>query len=226
LTPAAESDLTEELAQHLEERYRELMQGGAEEAEAYRQAAAELEDPEVIRGLSKSGHRMPSREAAPVATEGSGNWCVDFAQDLRFAGRTMRKNPVFVLFVMLTLGLGIGANTTVFTLINTVLLHPLPVPNSSELVSIGDSEEARTARSAAPLPISYLNLKDYRARNGVFGSLAGYTHQGLLRSRRRKARSACLWNWSPEVTFRRWVSMPPKVDSSCRKKTVFPAPTR
>jgi len=175
LTPAAESDLTEELAQHLEERYRELLQGGAEEAEAYRQAAVELEDPEVIRGLSKSGHRMPSREAAPVATEGSGNWCVDFAQDLRFAGRTMRKNPVFVLFVMLTLGLGIGANTTVFTLINTVLLHPLPVPNSSELVSIGDSEEARTARSAAPLPISYLNLKDYRARNGVFGSLAGYT---------------------------------------------------
>jgi predicted permease len=175
LTPAAESDLTEELAQHLEDRYRELLQGGAEEAEAYGQAAAELEDPEAIRGLSKRSHRMRSSETAPVGTEGSGNWCIDFGKDLRFACRTMRKNPVFVLFVMLTLGLGIGANTAVFTLINTVLLHPLPVPNSSELVSIGDSEPARTAKSAAPLPISYLNLKDYQVRNGVFGSLAGYT---------------------------------------------------
>jgi hypothetical protein len=115
LTPAAESDLTEELAQHLEDRYCELLQGGAEETEAYRQAAAELEDPEAIRGLSKRGHRMPSSEAAPAATEGSGNWCLDFGKDLRFAGRTMRKNPVFVLFVMLTLGLGIGANTAVLT---------------------------------------------------------------------------------------------------------------
>jgi predicted permease len=175
LTPVEESDLREELAQHLEDRYRELLQGGAEEAEAYRQAAAELDDAEAIRGLSKRSQRVPRSETVPIGEQGSGNWFIDLGQDLRFAVRMMPKNPIFVLFIMLTLGLGIGANTTVFTLINTVLLNPIPVPHSSGLVSVAGSEAARMSRSGAPQPISYLNFKDYQARNAVFASLAGYT---------------------------------------------------
>ncbi len=175
LTAAAEQDLTEELAQHLEDRYSELVEGGAEEAEAYRQAAAELDGHEVFRGLSGKGRQMSSSEAVPAGSEGSGNWFLDLSKDLRFAGRAMRKNPLFVLSVVLTLGLGIGANTTVFTLINTLLLNPLPVPNSSALTSVAASELAPTARSAALLPISYPNWKDYQRRNQVFASLAGYT---------------------------------------------------
>jgi putative ABC transport system permease protein len=80
-----------------------------------------------------------------------------------------------VLFVVLTLGLGIGANTTVFTVVNTLLLNPLPVPNSSELISVAASEVTHTTRSAVPLPISYPNLNDFQSRNEVFRSLAGYT---------------------------------------------------
>jgi len=175
LTPEVEADLTEELTQHLEDRYRELLQGGAEEAEACRQAAAEVDDQDAICGLIRRGHQMSRSETVQVGSERSGNWLIDLWKDLRFAGRTMRKNPLFVLFVVLTLGLGIGANTTVFTVVNTLLLNPLPVPASSELTSVAASEVAHTARSSAPLPISYPNLKDFQARNEVFGSLAGYT---------------------------------------------------
>jgi predicted permease len=175
LTPEAESDLTEELSQHMEDRYRELLQGGADEAEAYRQTAAELDDQDALRELSTGSDRMPRSETVQAGSARSGNWFIDAWKDLRFAGRTMRKNPFFVLAVVLMLGLGIGANTTVFTLINTLLLNPLPVPNSSELTSVTAAQLTRTATSAAPLPISYLNLKDYQARNKVFGSLAGYT---------------------------------------------------
>ena len=82
-------------------------------------------------------------------------------QDVRYAVRTWRKAPGFVAVVILTMALGIGANTVVFTVINTVFLNPLPVGNPSELVSVGTS--------------SYPNLKDFRERNQVFTSLAGHT---------------------------------------------------
>ena len=77
---------------------------------------------------------------------------------------------------LLTLALGIGANTTVFTVINTLVLNPLPVPDSSELAAVGVAKEGSTAQSSAPLLLSYADLKDYQAKNGVFGSLAGYTN--------------------------------------------------
>ena len=175
LTPAAESDLTEELAQHLEDRYRELLDDGVRETEAYRRVAAEQDDSEAIRGLSTASRRMPRNEAVPGGGGRSGHWSTDLWKDLRFAGRAMRKNPAFALFVALTLGLGIGANTTVFTLINTLLLNPLPVPDASRLTSVAASETSGGARSARAFPISYPDWKDYAERNGVFSSLAGYT---------------------------------------------------
>jgi hypothetical protein len=82
---------------------------------------------------------------------------------------------MFVLFVVLTLALGIGANTTVFSVINTLILNPLPVPDSSGLAAIAIAEAKSTSKPTTPLPISYADLKDYQARNGVFRSLAGYT---------------------------------------------------
>jgi len=87
----------------------------------------------------------------------------------------MRKSPMFVLFVVLTLALGIGANTTVFTLVNTLILNPLPATNPSELAAVATSEVNSTSKSSAPLPISYADMKDYQRRNGVFSSLAGYS---------------------------------------------------
>src|SRR3979409_1650406 len=99
----------------------------------------------------------------------------DLWRDFRYSCRTMRKNPVFVIFVVLTLALGIGANTTVFTLINTLILNPLPVSTPAELVAISGAGARNASASPTLLPVSYADLKDYQSRNDVFQSMAGYT---------------------------------------------------
>jgi predicted permease len=181
LKPTAESDVVEELSQHLEDIYRDLQSGGASAEEAYRSALSELDDTYPLRLESGRTQRMPKPHPVPVgeASSGGGLALTSFMdvlwRDIRYAGRTMRKAPLFVLFVVLTLGLGIGANTTVFTVINTLILNPLPVPNSSELAAVGLMKARNTSQSSALLPLSYADLKDYRDRNRVFRSLAGYT---------------------------------------------------
>jgi predicted permease len=172
--PAAETSLIDELAEHLEHRYREITSSGANEKEAYEQTIAELSDLAALRA------HMPKHDPIPLAGPPAGNFLEDLWRDLRYAVRTMRKNPLFVLFVVATLALGIGANTTVFSVINTLLLNPLPVPDSSKLFALSGSENKTTAKSVAPLPVSYLNLRDVQARNTVFRSLAGYTSPAVL----------------------------------------------
>src|SRR6185503_1991756 len=140
LTPAAESSLVSELAEHLEQRFRELRSGGASPEEAYKQTAAEVADMAPLRAYYERIHRMPSQEPTPLAAESGGNFLEDLLRDVRYAARTMRKNPLFVLFVVATLALGIGANTTIFSVINTLILNPLPAPHSSELFALSGSE--------------------------------------------------------------------------------------
>lgn len=171
----AEPDLIEELAQHLEDRYRELRGGGLSEEEANQTVLAEVQDMHPLAAELERSECMPKYEAVPAGDARSGNFIEDLWRDLRYSSRTMRKNPLFVFFVVSTLALGIGANTTVFTIINTLLLNPLPVPNSSTLVSVSIRGTKNTAKSQASLPMSYADLKDYQVKNAAFQSLAGYT---------------------------------------------------
>lgn len=176
---SAESALSEELGQHLEDRYREHLSGGSTEQEAYEKVISELEDLHPLQaGLQRS--QIARYDQVPVGEANSGNLFDDLWRDVRYADRSMRKSPVFVLFVVLTLGLGIGANTTVFTLINTMILNPLPVPDSSSLTAVGVVKAGSKSNSNAMLPMSFADLKDYRAGNRSFGSLAGYTSPRVL----------------------------------------------
>jgi putative ABC transport system permease protein len=179
LTTAAESELTEEIAQHLEELYRELESGGATPEAAYARTVAELDNISELRsGLERNQH-MPRHEAVPTGDAVASTWMNDLQRDLRYAGRAMRTNPVFVLVVVLTLGLGIGANTTVFTVINTLLLNPMPVARPSELVAVASVPSVGSAENTL-LPLSYPNFKDYEAQTDAFESLAGYTRMRAL----------------------------------------------
>ncbi len=176
----AEAELVEELAQHLEDKYREMVSGGASEDDAYRTTAAELDDVAGMRAEMERKQLMPKHEAAQAGDAKTGRFLDDLGRDLRYTFRNMGKTPAFVLFVVLTLALGIGANTTVFTIVNTLILNPLPVPDASGLAAVEMAQAKGTSRSAVVLPLSYANLRDYQGKNEVFESLAGYTSPQIV----------------------------------------------
>ena len=95
-----------------------------------------------------------------------------FLNDVRFGGRMLRKHPTFTLAAVFSLALGIGANSTVFSLLNAVLLSPLPVHEPARLVSVFTTDEANRGGFLTYLPTSRLNFEDYRDRNRVFSGVA------------------------------------------------------
>src|SRR5437773_683107 len=97
--------------------------------------------------------------------------------DLKFGLRLLAKTPGFTIVAALSLALGIGANTTIFTLINAVLLNPLPVEEPSKLVAVWTTDERNTGGFNSFLQTSSLNYRDLRDKNEVVTGLAA--HQGL-----------------------------------------------
>ena len=90
-------------------------------------------------------------------------------QDLRFGLRVLAKQPAFTLVAIVTLALGIGANTAIFSVVNAVLLSPLPFPESSRLVDLNE-----TFKPSGFGSISVPNLRDWQQQNAVFAGVAGY----------------------------------------------------
>jgi predicted permease len=93
-------------------------------------------------------------------------------QDLRFAARSLFKRPGFTLVAVASLALGIGANTTIFTMVNTVFLNPLPVREPRRLAVVYSEDAANKA--AGLTQISFPNYEDYRDQNQVFDGLAAW----------------------------------------------------
>src|SRR5262249_41462477 len=148
-----------EVAQHLEDLFNELRSGGSDAGDAYRLTMAELNDLYPLRAGLERNQVMPKNDVVRAGESAPGNFVEGVWKDFRYALRSMRKNPVFVLFVVLTLALGIGANTTVFTLINTVVLSPLPVRNANGLAAVTAADSRNTSNSGSMFPISYADLK-------------------------------------------------------------------
>lgn len=94
-------------------------------------------------------------------------------QDIRFGLRMLRKNPGFAVVAVLVLGLGIGATTAIFTVVNTVLLHPLPYPDSERLVVIRDVQP-----QFGQTPMSYPQFLAWREQKDVFEQVATFTRSG------------------------------------------------
>jgi macrolide transport system ATP-binding/permease protein len=95
--------------------------------------------------------------------------------DLRFAVRMLFKYPAFSIVAFLALVLGVGANTTVFGIINALLLRPLPVGHSAEVVKVFTTDNHIKGNQST----SYLNFQDYAKENTAFSSMAAYTFAGM-----------------------------------------------
>lgn len=97
-----------------------------------------------------------------------------FLQDLTYGARMLMKSPVFALIAILTLALGIGANTAIFSVVNGVLLNPLPFPHPEQIVSL--FVEMPNFKNAS---ISYPNFEDWRRMNRTFSAMAAYRSSGF-----------------------------------------------
>src|SRR5581483_5343726 len=100
-----------------------------------------------------------------------------FLQDLKYGARLLLKSTALTIVAALSLALGIGANTTIFTLVNAVLLNPLPVEDPAQLVSVWTNDERNQNSALGFLQLSPANFADLRDKNEVFSGLTA--HAGL-----------------------------------------------
>ena len=143
-----------EIEYHLERLAQDYIAQGIEPGEARRRALVDFGGPAQIQEDLRDVHRA--------------RWLADLRMDLVYAARTLRRSPGFLASATLTLALGIGANTAIFSLIDAVMLRPLPVPNPSGLVQV-----ARFTESGDGRDVSYPLFEYFRDRlTSISGSFA------------------------------------------------------
>ena len=166
-----EAEIVEELSQDLEERFEKALREGASEEEAKQLALEELVQPDSLSAQLKR-LKMPLRQ--PLLTIGANKTrhrFVGFWDDIRFGVRMLRKQPGFAVVAILTLGIGIGASTAMLSLVQDVLLRPLPYAHSDRLYAIwASSESTGQTKVAASGP----DFEDYVDQNRSFVRLAEY----------------------------------------------------
>jgi putative ABC transport system permease protein len=168
LEPAHEAEIVEELAQHLEDVYQRSRNAGATEAEATSAALKELATDDL---LQKEMRRSQTPFKAPPVAGGptNANIVADLLHDLRYAARLQRKNPGFTIVAIIALALGIGANTAIFSVVNTVLLRPLPYKDPERLVMVWEDATKHGYPRDTP---AAANFVDWRDQNQSFEGMA------------------------------------------------------
>jgi hypothetical protein len=156
-------ELAEELESHLQMHVEDNVRSGMTPEEARRQAVIKLGGFESTKESYRDRRGLPFIET--------------FIQDLRFGARMLRRNPGFTAVAVLTLALGIGANSAIFSVVNAVLLKPLPYENGERLVVVKQG----APRAGFPdVSFSVPEILDYRAQNRSFDALVEYHSMAFI----------------------------------------------
>src|SRR5271168_4199508 len=157
------SDLSAEIQQHLDEKIETLIAEGMSRQDATRRAKREFGNVARIEERGREAWMWPLVEA--------------LCADTKFAIRQLCKNRGFAITAILTLALGIGATTAIFSLVNTVLLRPLPLPEQDRLMWL--SQQDHSLPGVVPESLSYPDYFDWRAQNHTFSGMASYNGGGV-----------------------------------------------
>jgi predicted permease len=159
LEPAHEAEIVEELAQHLEDVYQRSLRVGATDAEATSAALKELATEDLLQKEMRQS--QTSFKESPVAgAPTNSNIVADLLHDLRYAARLQRKNPAFTIIAIIALALGIGANTAIFSVVNTVLLRPLPYKDPERLVMVWEDASRHGYPRDTPAAANFVDWRD------------------------------------------------------------------
>ena len=166
LRPVREAEIVEELGQYLEDRYEDLLLQGYSEDEAVQKTLSEFRQSEMIRDLRQL--ERPYSEPielgqVPRSSRTAGLW-----QDLRYAFRTLVQKPGMTLVVIITMALGIGVNTTIFSTVQLLAFRPFDFPNQDRLVTVWERQRETGLNRGSVAPG---NFADWREQNQTFEDL-------------------------------------------------------
>ena len=173
---AREAEIVEELALQLESCYAEARREGATDEEAVARAQAQFPRwAELAREIRVARRPLAGRLPEPLRREDPPHWIRhgrgrpmgDLLQDVRYAFRTLGKNAGFTSTVVLTLALGIGANTAIFSVLHAVVLRPLPYPEPERIVMVWQTEKGEH-----PGNMGFPTFADWRAQSRSFDAMA------------------------------------------------------
>jgi predicted permease len=156
-----DQDLEEELRSHLEMRAEDNIEAGMNEDEAQKEATRRFGNPTLVREHARQTHMVV--------------WLETVFQDIRYALRTLRKSPAFTMVAALSLALGIGLNTAVFSLIDTLLFRRVKLVDTDRLVSLYRVSAKDGPRGWFPFPV----IRQLRDSNHVFTGVAAWTDSGV-----------------------------------------------
>jgi predicted permease len=169
LSPAREAEIVEELSQHLEQEYERAVSCGASEDEARKKVLEELNTADLLRRELKNVEHCVSQDPIISGTRSKVNIFSDIGQDVRYALRMLAKNPAFTAIAVVALALGIGANTAIFSVVNAVLLRPLPFKHPEQLVMLWENAAHLGFPKDTPSPANFL---DWQKQAQSFTELA------------------------------------------------------
>src|SRR3954468_9619822 len=175
VAPTREAEIIEELSQHLADREQELLVSGKSSDEAREVVMAELAGHELIQQLRRV--EQASTESPMLGGTAGGNFWYSLIYDVRYALRLLKLNPSFTAVAVISLALGIGANTAIFQLLDAVRLRTLPVkdPQQLALVTLETNGKGRTGEfRGSGSQNTYAQWEQIRDHNQAFSSMAAW----------------------------------------------------